>query len=108
MQSCAKLLIVLLLWTSQASAWDPDNCQTDLVFDVVATAALNDHTHEKGQLGADVCGHCSHMGAHLLGYITAHDPSLPIAADDAIETLTPFRLYPVASPLFHPPRSSSV
>ena len=106
MRQCAKLLIVLLFWTTQASAWDSDNCQTDRVFDTVAT--VSDLADKPGQLNTDACGHCNHFSAHLIGYISSPPLALPLATNALPVSLSSFSPQPTIYLLFHPPRSFSL
>lgn len=108
MKSWAKILVVLLLWTSQASAWDTDNCQQDLVFDTAATAALAPDGVDSAHDRIDPCGHCTHMSAHLLGCVTSTIALPPVANGGLIGAISRLHTNATLFSLFHPPRSSFV
>lgn len=107
MKFIAKILLVFVLFTSVASAWDGDNCGQDLVFDSPGAAQSHDNGSTSGNSN-DLCGHCGHLGSHLLGYV-ASTPfavfGVDLAWQDRSATVSP---KPPLNPLFRPPRSSFV
>lgn len=68
MKFVARILLLSILLTSVATAWGSDNCGQDLVFDSADAAQSHNSGSSSGNLN-DLCGHCSHLGSHLLGYI---------------------------------------
>ena len=69
MKLVAKVLALLVLLTSVASAWDLDSCGVDHVFDSASAVSSHD-SGAPGSQAEDLCGHCGHLGSHLLGQIT--------------------------------------
>lgn len=107
MKWIARILLLFVLFTSVATAWDSDNCGQDLVFDSAGATQSQDNGSPSGNFN-DLCGHCGHMGSHLLGYV-ASTPFAVFCADrawqDRSATVSP---KPSLNPLFRPPRSSFV
>ncbi|MEW6330475.1 MAG: hypothetical protein AB1560_03345 [Pseudomonadota bacterium] len=107
MKWIARILLLFVLFTSVAMAWDSDNCGQDLVFDSASASQSHDNGSPSGNFN-DLCGHCSHMGSHLLGYV-ASTPFAVFCADRAWQgrsaTVSP---KPSLNPLFRPPRNSFV
>lgn len=68
MKLVARILLVFVLFTSVATAWDSDNCGQDLVFDSAGASQSHGNGSPSGNIN-DLCGHCGHLGSHLLGYI---------------------------------------
>lgn len=105
MKLVAKILLVFVLFSSVATAWDSDNCGQDLVFDSVGAAQGHDNGSPSGN-GNDLCGHCGHLGSHLLGYV-ASTPfavfGVDLAWQDHSATVSPI---PSLNSLFRPPRIS--
>lgn len=105
MKLVARILLVLILFTSVASAWDSDNCGQDLVFDSAGASQSHDNGPPTGNFN-DPCGHCGHLGSHLLGYVGTilfavfHADR---AWQDRSTTVSP---KPSLNSLFRPPRSS--
>jgi hypothetical protein len=100
-----KVLALFVLLTSVASAWDPDNCGYDLVFDSAGAVS----SHDDGSPGSQakyLCGHCGHLGSHLLGQVTDNDVAAPHAM--AVRHNEPVVLVPLPSlhSFFRPPRNS--
>lgn len=106
MKFVARILLVFVLFTSVAPAWDNDNCGWDLAFDSPgATPSHSGGSSSSGNLN-DLCGHCGHLGSHLLGYIDNLKPAFPVLGHawqghPAIATLKPSTNF-----LFRPPRGS--
>ncbi len=78
MKLIAKVLALFVLLTSVASAWDTDNCGYDLVFDSANVVSSHD-SGSPGSQAEDLCGHCGHLGSHLLGQVTDTDVMAPHA-----------------------------
>ncbi len=105
MKLIAKVLALFVLLTSVASAWDPDNCAVDLVFD--STSAVSSHdSGSPGNQAKDLCGHCGHVGVHLLGQISDNRVVAPDTM--AVRHGEPAVFAPLSSfhSLFRPPRCS--
>lgn len=107
MKLVARILLVFVLFTSVATAWDSDNCGQDLVFDSAGVTQSHNDGSSSGNLN-DLCGHCGHLGSHLLGYIDNLQPAFPVLGHTwqgrpAIATPKPPTNF-----LFRPPRNSSV
>jgi hypothetical protein len=105
MKLIAKVLALFVLFTSVASAWDMDNCGYDLVFDSAGTVSSHDND-SPGSQAEDLCGHCGHLGSHLLGQVTDNDVMAPHAV--AVRHGEPAVFAPFSSFhfLFRPPRYS--
>lgn len=101
----AKVLILFILATSIASAWDPDNCRVDLVFDS-ASAVSSHNDSSPGSQAEDLCGHCGHLGSHLLGQVTDTNVVAPHAAAVHHGEPAVVALLPSLHPLFRPPRNA--
>jgi hypothetical protein len=69
MKIIAKVLALFIMLTSVASAWDLDNCGTDFADNSVATVQNHGGSAPESQV-KDLCGHCGHLGSHLLGNVT--------------------------------------
>src|SRR3989344_9156919 len=105
MKLIAKVLALFILLTSVASAWDPDNCGYDLVFD--STGAVSSHDDgSPGSQAKDLCDHCGHLGSHLLGQVTDGDVVAPHVV--AVRHGEPAVLVLLSSlhSFFRPPRHS--
>ena len=105
MKLVAKVLILFVLLTSVASAWDPDNCGADHVFDSASAVSSHDDG-SPGNQAKDLCGHCGHLGFHLLGQITDNDVVAPHIV--AVRHGEPVVFVPLLSlhSFFRPPRYS--
>ena len=105
MKFVARILLLSILLTSVATAWDSDNCGQDLVFDSAGASQSHDSGSQSGSIN-DLCGHCGHLGSHLLGYIANIQTDFPRLHSvwhgrSAIATPKPFTNF-----LFRPPRDS--
>ena len=105
MKLIAKILILFVLLTSVASAWNLDNCGVDHVFDSASAVSSHDGG-SPGSQAEDLCGHCGHLGSHLLGQITDNLITAPHAV--AVRHGEPAVFAPLSSfhSLFRPPRYS--
>lgn len=107
MKFVARILLMFVLFTSVATAWDSDNCgqDQDLVFDSAGATQSHNNGSATGNLN-DLCGHCGHLGFHLLGYI-ANIQLASLRLDHAwhghIATVSPKLSL---NSLFRPPRNS--
>lgn len=99
----AKVLILFVLTTSIGSAWDADNCEQDLVFDSVGAAPS--HIPDSHSTSGDVCGHCGHLGAHLMGYVAGGHTVSPLLASGHVSDPVVFGPKPGVQFLFRPPRA---
>ncbi len=108
MKVVARILLLFILFMSVATAaWDNGNCGQDLVPDSVGAAQGHDSGSSSGDIN-DLCGHCGHLGSHLLGYldnIQAAFPSLGHAWQGHPATVAS---KPSINFLFRPPRHFSV
>lgn len=107
MKWVARILLVFVLFTSVATAWDSDNCGQDLVFDSAGVTQSHNDGSSSGNLN-DLCGHCGHLSSHLLGYIDNLQSTFPVLGHawqgrPAIATPKPSTNF-----LFRPPRNFSV
>ena len=105
MKLIAKILILFVLLTSVASAWDTDNCGYDLVFDSANVVSSHDND-SSGSQAKDLCGHCGHLGSHLIGQITDNPITAPHAVAVRHGEVTVFVPLPGLHPFFRPPRHS--
>lgn len=112
-----RLLLLGLFLSGNASAWDMDNCGRDLVFDVGSASAAaapmqsaEDAAGEApipaGTIDMDLCGHCSHASAHLLGVAMG---TTAFNSGDAVKISRSLHLRDTFThlPLFRPPRFAS-
>lgn len=105
MKFVARILLLFVLFTSVATAWDNDNCGKDLVFDSAGAAQIHNGGSSPGNIN-DLCGHCGHLGSHLLGYI-ANIPLASLCPDHTWHGRTATAsLKPSLNSLFRPPRHS--
>lgn len=105
MKLVARILLVFILFTSVATAWDSDNCGQDLVFDSAGAMQSHDNGSSSGNVN-DLCGHCGHLGSHLLGYI-AHIQLASLCSDHTWHSRTATASpKPSLNSLFRPPRNS--
>lgn len=104
MKLVARIMLVLVLFTSVATAWDSDICGQGLVFDSASVTQSHDNGSPSGNFN-DLCGHCGHLGSHLLGYV-ASAPFAVFQADRAWHNRSA-TVSPKSSlnPLFRPPRN---
>lgn len=105
MKFVARILLLFILFTSVATAWDSDNCGQDLVFDSSGASQSHDSGSQSGNIN-DLCGHCGHLGSHLLGYLADIQTNflrLNSVWHGRPATVTP---KPSLNSLFRPPRRS--
>ena len=76
MKFVARILLLFILFTSVAMAWDSDNCGQDLVSDLAGASQSHDSGSSSGNIN-DLCGHCGHLGSHLLGYLANIQTDFP-------------------------------
>jgi hypothetical protein len=105
MKLIAKVLALFVLLTSVASAWDLDNCGTDFVDNSAATVQYHGGSAPESQT-KDLCGHCGHLGSHLLGHVTNYDVIAPHAVPVRHGDPAAFVPRPSFHSLFRPPRHS--
>ncbi len=105
MKLVVKVLVLFVLLTSVASAWDADNCGVDFVFDSAGAVPGHD-SGAPGNQAKDLCGHCGHLGSHLLGQIADSYVTVPDAV--AVRHGEATVLVPLSSlhSFFRPPRHS--
>ena len=107
MKFVARILLLSILLTSVATAWDSDNCGQGRVFDSAGAAQSHNIGSSSSNI-SDPCGHCGHLGSHLLGYIAniqTDFPRLHSVWHGRSAIATP---KPSANFLFRPPRHSFV
>lgn len=105
MKFIARILLLFVLFTSVASAWDSDNCAQDLVFDSAGAAQSHDNGSPSGNLN-DLCGHCGHLGSHLLGYIDSIQVAFPVFSHARLSHPATDTPQSSVNFLFRPPRYS--
>lgn len=103
MKIIAKILALFIMLTSVASAWDLDNCGYDLVFDSAGAVSSHDNGSPDGP-AQDMCGHCGHLGSHLLGHVSNTDVTALHAVTVRHGVPADFVPLPSFHSLFRPPR----
>ena len=105
MKLIAKVLALFVLLTSVASAWGADNCGVDFVFDSASAVSSHDSGSPESQ-AKDLCGHCGHLGSHLMGQVTDGDVVAPHGVTVRHGEITVFVPLPSLHSFFRPPRHS--
>jgi hypothetical protein len=105
MKLIVKILVLFVLLTSIASAWDADNCGVDFVFDSAGAVSSHD-SGSPGNQAKDLCGHCGHLGSHLLGQVSDGDAVAPHVVAVRHGEVTVFVPLPSLHSFFRPPRHS--
>lgn len=105
MKLVARILLVFVLFASVATAWHGDDSEGNLVFDSAGATQSQDKGSSSGNFN-DLCGHCGHLGSHLLGYVATTLFAVfhaDRAWQDRSATVSP---KPSLNSLFRPPRDS--